>query len=144
MSILPGAFAIHGTAGGQDDPSGQLAVAVETVQELGGADHIDVRVPGGLFQGLTGPGFRRQVDNDVGSHVLEDGVPGLCFRNIRNHQFRCRVQLLGPLARGMNLRVEIVDDDHAVELADQGIGDRTADEPGAARDEDGASGTGGS
>jgi hypothetical protein len=76
-------------------------------------------VPGRLFERLTGAGFSGQMDYDVGHHVLQHRIPGACLCDVRNDEFSRRVELGGTFARGVDLGVEVIDDDDAVECLDQ-------------------------
>jgi hypothetical protein len=112
-------------------------MTVEAIEKLGGADDVDVSVAGRFLEGLARPGFRRKVDHDVGGDVRQDGVPSCSIGYIGDDEFGFRVQIGGPLTGGMDLRVQVVDDNYPVEGVDQGWGDGAADETSAAGDEDG-------
>jgi hypothetical protein len=113
-------------------------VPVQTVQHLGRPHDVDVRVPCGFRQGLRGARFRGEMDNDVRCNLLQDLVPGGGLGHVAHDEFGRRVELSWPLAGRVDLWMEIINYNHAIEGLDQRIGDGAADETGTTCDKDGA------
>ena len=130
-SIDPLPLAVDGPGGGQDDLVGTDLVAHEGVEHLGGADDVDIRVPGGLGEGLTGPGLRGQVDDDIRCYRGQDRVPVLGEGHVQPVQLHALVELGGALLGRVDLWVHVVQGHDAVEGVRQVTRDRAADESGA-------------
>ena len=137
FGIDPFPLAVDGPGRGQDDLVGTALVAHEGVEHLGGADDVDIRVPGGLGEGLTGPGLRGQVDDDVRCDLGQERVPVLGERHVQAAQLHTLVELGRASLGGVDLRVHVVQGHDAVEGVGQVTRDRAADESGTTCDKAG-------
>ena len=129
-NIDPLPLAVDGPGGGQDDLVGTDLVAHEGVEHLGGADDVDVGVPGGLGEGLASPGLRRQVDDGIRRDLGQERVPVLGDGHVQAAQLHALVELGRASLGGVDLRVHVVQGHDTVEGVRQVMRDRAADESG--------------
>src|SRR5690606_32290540 len=84
----------------------------ERIEHLGSADDVHGCMARGFAQGLARSGLRRQVDHGVGLEAAEHAIPVLSRADISDDELDATIELCGPLAGRVNLRVQIVEGDY--------------------------------
>jgi hypothetical protein len=106
----------------------------ERVEHARRSRDVGVGVPRGFRQRLSGTGFRRQMNDHIRGHVGKDAAPVRRTGDIALDQLHAFVKRAGALTIGVDLRMEVIQCDDAVETIGKLTGDRTTDEACTAGD----------
>ena len=110
----------------------------EGVEHARSAHDVDEGVPGGLGEGLPGAGLGGEVEDGVGSGVIEERIPVVLAGDVPDAQLDSGVEGGGAPPLRVDLRMQVVQGDDTVESVGEACGDGAADEACATGDEAGA------
>ena len=136
VGAAPRALAVHRAAAGQHEVRRDVPDAGEGVEHLGGADDVHLAVTTALGERLGGAGLRRQVDDDVGPESASSSSQVVGLGDVADDELGGR-RAARPGAPGVGCTwgCRLSRTTHRVGMLGQQVGQRAADEAGAAGDE---------
>ncbi|CAB4905885.1 unannotated protein [freshwater metagenome] len=88
----------------------------ERIKHFGCSHNVHAGVTRGFIKRLCGSRLSGKVKDHVRSHHCQDAIPVLTLCHVANDQFCRGVECLWSLARGVYLRMQIVEDNPTVRV----------------------------